>query len=174
MEHYSEYPGVEEGIERRLEFPKINWLIKSKFEKLQADETITIHPFITNQYTRSKKNSKIYVGKTIPDNLITANRLGNLPYTGYELVGSVFYSLERATWTLRVTHNGNTLDIEDNFVVLYIKDPESFFWDSNVKPEITQFIFNNSNTAKYALRAAVDVSDCKYNFIGKNHLQKLA
>lgn len=173
MDHYSEYPGVEEGIERRLEFPKINWLIKSKFEKLQTHNSITIHPFITNKHAKSSKTKKIFVGKSIPDNQTAINRLGNLPHTCYELIGSVFYSTERETWTLRVTHNGNTFDMEENFLVLYIKDPQSFYWTSNVKDQINSFIFNNSDTAKYALRAAVDMSDCKYNLIGRTIEEKV-
>lgn len=157
MSSYSEYPGVEDGVDRRLTFPKINWLTKAKFvELLTEKERNEIHPFVRNKRIRDVKASYIYVGKSIPEVPIgPINQLGIYPFNFYELIGNVYYSTDDEKWKLRVTHNGQTHDIEQNFLVLFIPNPDSFFWSSDT------FI------AKYALRAAVDISDAKYNLIGK-------
>jgi hypothetical protein len=157
MNSYSEYPGVEDGVDRRLTFPKINWLTKSKFIDLLLErKRDEIHPFVLNKHTKDEQARYIYVGKSIPDIPIgPINQVGMFPFNFYELIGNVYYSTDDSKWKLRVTHNGQTHDIEHNFLVLFIPNRDSFFWSCDT------FI------AKYALRAAVDISDSKYNLIGK-------
>lgn len=169
MQSYSEYPGVEEGVDRRLEFPKIHWFSKSKFCEIISNEEYLnqFYPFIENKFAKNAKARKTFVGKSIPSNPNRINYFGSMPFDSYELIGTVYYSIEHAMWKLKVTHNGLSYDVENNFLVLFIRDPNSFFWSSNVKGDFRKFVFNDSTTAKYALRGAVDETDCKYNYIGK-------
>jgi len=170
MDCFSEYPGVEEGIERRLQFPRINWLTIDKFQQLIDDNETEIHPFISNKSNKllDTMQTRTFVGKSIPKVPAPEQQEGTtLSYEYIELIGSVYYS---GGWKLRVTHNGNAYDIEQNYLILYIKNADSFYWSSNKKMNDSNrsFVFTNSVASRFALRAAVDRIDCKYNFIGRS------
>ncbi len=171
MESFSEYPGVVEGEDRRYEFSKINWLSKSNFIELVNDPANVdkIHPFIENKLAKNLHCRRIFVGKSIPSQTARLNNLGSLSYDHHELIGNVFYSAEESTWKIRVTHNGHSWEFADNFLVLYIRDPNSFFWNSNCQDVKNKhgLLINCSTTPKYALRAAIDSLNFKFNFIGK-------
>jgi len=133
MESFSEYPGVVDGEDRRFEFPKINWLSKSKFIDLVNNPANLnrIHPFIENKLAKNPNSRRIFVGKSLPSQAARFNSFGSLGHDHHELIGSVFYSLEESTWKIRVTHNGHSCEFDDNFLVLHIRDPDSFFWCPN-------------------------------------------
>ena len=163
-----------------------------------TEETVTeIQPFLENNYSigsRSVRNARhlhqvekrIYVGKTIPKSPWvqhpngTGGLVGNegdrsLPFEFTEMIGNVYKSDEPSDygkWKIKVTHNGYVFDLDDNFLVLQIKDPNSFFWSSNVDPASTDsnsiyFQFNIKEIPNYALRASVDKEKCEYNYIGR-------
>lgn len=76
----------------------------------------------------------------------------------------------KSTWILRITHNGHSHDIEDEFLVLYIEDPNSYFWSSSHDSNIFQehvVTFPKETVPSFALRAAYNSVDQKYNYIGR-------
>ena len=56
---------AEDGFDRKLDFPEIRWLSKSKFEEY-LNQGVDIHPSLGHfEQTDSSKN-RIYAGKSIP------------------------------------------------------------------------------------------------------------
>jgi hypothetical protein len=173
---YSEYPGVEEGFDRKLIFEQIKWYSKEKFEKtvlecLKLDKPVQIYPCLNENLPINKR---VFVGKTIPKapplnrlaNSVTnnLNHLGSTSFDYLELIGNVINVDEKKNkWCLRVTHDGEVYDVLDDFLVLYINDPNSFFWSPNYT-EKTYF-----KIPRYSLRGAIDKIDCKYSFIGRTY-----
>lgn len=77
------------------------------------------------------------------------------------------------TWILQVTHNGRVYDIDDEsgFLVLHIDDPNAYFWspsyDLSELPDGQVFTFAKNAVPTFALRAAFNRLDHKYNYIGR-------
>jgi hypothetical protein len=190
-------------------FPKINWLTKAKFEQAlddlkQKKATRIIQPYLLNiaDDTAQHKNflklhevdKRIYIGKTIPKsgNILTNHnhnqQEGNhqnqiLPFENTETIGNVYKSDEKTAggkWCMKVTHNGYVFEVTDEFLVLCIDDPDSFYWSSNVDAATNNstnqgsgaemmhyFQFNIKEIPMFALRASVDKERCEYNYIGR-------
>ena len=189
---FSEFPGVEEGIDRKLIFPEIKWLRKAKFEKLVQESIEGVYDF--KLYPCLNENSKIenrmYVGKTIPkvqpieitvpnqneNEVINAQQRQNnnaLPFEYLEMIGCVCQPNNSNKWKLIVTHENQVYECDEDFLVLHIKDPISFYWSSNKDENNNDlsFRFNNKKIPKYAFRAAVDKVDCKYSYIGRSLIE---
>ena len=183
--NFTEYPSVEQGDNRGLEFPHITWLTNDQFKKemIKGTESSTRGSNEFQPFVESETNQRSYIGKTIPrtprpfilNGVVShsINHFGACPYEYLELIGNVHRTSERSIWKLRVTHGGQTFEVEDNFLVLRIENPDSYFWSSNRKPTSRQtsgyhsFVFNGADVPRYALRASVDVLECKYNYIGR-------
>ena len=77
----------------------------------------------------------------------------------------------KSTWVLRITHNGHTHDIEDDFLVLHIADARTYFWspsyDTNTLPNGQVITFPKNAVPNFAFRAAFNRLDHKYNYIGR-------
>jgi hypothetical protein len=171
---YSDYPSVEDCPNRNITFREIKWLSKERFEAVIKNRLGIIYPYINET---NELDKRIYIGKTVPkapprDNSpFPANRLSSLGYCSHhhlEIIGNVYKTAEKiGKWKLVITHNGNIYEIEDDFLILNIEDPNAFFWRSNV--DYSKSIENNFNNDlfKYALRAAVDNSKSEYIFIGR-------
>lgn len=154
-------------------------------EATETTENCTeIQPYLENNYSvgsRGVRNARhlhevekrIYIGKTIPKSVDSER---NLPFEFTEMIGNVFKSDElsdHGKWKIKVTHNGYVFDLDDNFLVLQIKDSNSFFWSSNVDPYSADsnsiyFQFNIKEIPNYALRASVDKEKCEYNYVGRS------
>ena len=183
---YAEFPGVEEGVDRKLVFTEVKWLRKVKFEKMINDSIANgkdcdIYPCLNQE---SRVEYRQFIGKTIPkmppvsensnnnnndennNNMIT----NHSPHEYLEVIGSVYLPRNSNKWKLIITHDNQVFEIDDDFLVLYINDPNSFFWNSNIEEQSNSeytFRFNNKNIPRYAFRAAVDKIDCKYSYIGR-------
>ena len=173
---YTENGCVNKGFDRKLSFPKIKWLTKTRFEKIiKINQNIQIHPCLNEHVERIDK--RIFIGKTIPRqpppfavNSIAAiaNLPGHLTFINSENIGNVLY--ENGIWKLRITFRGQALDLEEDFVVLNIPDFNSFYWSSNVENsnlDLSDFTFNNKDVPNNALKAAVDQIDSRYAYIGR-------
>lgn len=172
MDCFSEIPGVEEGVNRSLVFSAINWLTKKKFEQL-IDKNIELHPCINDNAPIDKKE---YIGKTIPKLPPDSDlEIDNYPYEDFEIIGTVFKPNPKANnWKLKISHEGYVYELADNFLVLSIEDKDSYFWCSNKEEnhnEEHSFVVNNKDIPRYALRAAVDKTDCKYSYIGRTFVE---
>jgi hypothetical protein len=171
----SEYPLVEGGDSRALFFPKIKWLTKTKFEEL-LNKNKPIYPCLEfESKSNKKKESRIFVGKTIPklpETIVDTDLLNMTEphsHLNLELVGNVV-KFDDGKWILIITFRGYVYEIEDDFLVLSIKDSNSFYWASNIddKSNSPRFEFNNKDISKYALKAGVDRSENKFIYIGRS------
>jgi hypothetical protein len=172
MTEYTEQPSVEQGFDRKLVFPKIKWLTKARFERLASTSNLTIQPCLFNNPNSSNKDKRVFIGKTIPrqpspfvfNSLLARPPTAPLTYLNLEQVGNVIN--ERGEWKLRITFRGRTVDIENDFLVLYIDQPDAFYWSSN-QNQSDEFFISEKPVAQYALKVAVDQIDNKYVHIGR-------
>ena len=178
---YSEYPGVE-NINRKLKFSEIKWLSKEKFRETiknaKTSDQVSIHPRLNDNSDVTKLE---FIGKTIPSsptvsiitgvNDDTSINSSSAPYQYLERAGTVFMSSQRSNcWKLRITHESRVYEIEEDFLVLSIDDPDAFYWCSNkdldsIKNQYS-FTVNYKEIPRYALRVSVDKVDNRYSFIG--------
>lgn len=167
-----------EGVNnRKYVITKICWLSNSKFEELinihkLKNSLLEINPCLNEN---DDIHSRLFIGKTKPiylhqsheGNLNIINRNDSEIHKYTELIGNVFYSFDKK-WKLKVTYQGRSIEIEDNFLILNIPDRNSYFWCSNVDiSNPTQLVFNQKELPKFAFRAAVDKMNCKYSYVGR-------
>ena len=164
---YAEFPGVEEGVDRKLVFTEVKWLRKVKFEKMINDSIANgkdcdMYPCLNQE---SRVEYRQFIGKTIPkmppvsensnnnnndennNNMIT----NHSSHEYLEVIGSVYLPRNSNKWKLIITHDNQVFEIDDDFLVLYINDPNSFFWNSNIEEQSNSeytFRFNNKNTPR--------------------------
>lgn len=159
----SERPSVENGNSRQLDFAKVKWLTKAKFEEMLMSRT-DISPCLNEREDRMER--RIFVGKTIPKQPVTSSSMyrpsfieASLSLENIEQIGNVVY--ENKAWKLRVTFRGTSFDIEDSFLVLHIPDKSSFYWQSNLEQPKGQRV------PMYALKASMDQLEKSYFYIGR-------
>lgn len=178
---YCENPVVEGGFDRKLTFPQIKWLSKARFEEFLSSNC-QVCPCL-NDEPGVEINKRIYVGKLVPkrppDFTDEQNSVGNLLLSNYhylELIGNVIRKEELIdnkrvyTWVLRITYHGHAYEIDDDFLVLHIEDPNTYFWSSNMDFNHLNgelIYFPKKDLPTYAIRAAFDRIDQKYNYIGR-------
>lgn len=170
---YSEYPGVEEGIGRKFKFSKIKWLTKLKFLTETTKTTNNIQPRLNDHKDSNKLE---FIGKSIPKRppvLVAGEEitLAQPAFEFFEIAGTVFKSNEPGNvWKLRITHDSRVYEIEDNFLVLSIEDPNSFYWCSNIDTNDNSYSFqvNYKEIPRYALRICVDKVDNQYSYLGRS------
>jgi hypothetical protein len=184
---FTETPSVTHGFDRKITFPTITWLTKARFELLVSSQNgkgHLIQPCLNEDVPQIEK--RIFIGKTIPQqplpfasNSIVARIVSApLTYRNLEQVGNVFRDRDGA-WKLRITFRGSCHNVHDNFLVLSIQDPNSFYWSSNIDLENEResssvFRFNRKEVASYALKVAVDQIDSKFIHIGRSSLEPRA
>jgi len=195
---YREFPMVEGIIDRRFVYTDIKWLNKKKFEEKLSDKLqmstysasveSSIHPYIINTFSDNigskpklqspyDDSNKIFIGKTIPKsplnnslvNYSTSSNEIDTSYEYFEIVGSVYKA--NGSWRLRITHNEQVYEIENDFLVLCIDDPDSYYWDSNIDHTANQsfymFTTDHREIPKFAYRAAIDMQEGTYTYIGR-------
>jgi hypothetical protein len=146
---YKEAPSIYQ-VERRLNFSTITWLDKAKFEEY-LNSGREIYPN-SLQY---ESTDKIYIGKTIP--LVESERYWPPPNgDSLEIIGTVFKNIN-GEWQLNVSHGSAVKQINGNFLVLSIEDPNSFEWVRTT----------DANLPKYALRGSIVQDVDEYFYIGK-------
>lgn len=175
---FREFPSVEGGVDRRLVFSEIKWINRDKFTQTIGNG-VEIHPCLNEDEPCLTR--RVYVGKSIPKRPPSAeDQTGAVQFPSYfqylEIIGNVYCiretvdGLSRDRWILKITYNGHAFEIEDDFLVLQIEDRNSYFWSSNLDSNVLNnnfFVFCNKDVPKYALRAAFDKHEHKYNYVGR-------
>ena len=159
-----------EGIKRSLVYPDLHWLTKSKFieiinlqKKYNSNEN-KIHPYLDLIEGQHAIDFQIFIGKSIP----SIGGEGVRQYSHYyddhdflsnlEVIGTVVKNLNTNNWELNVSHSTIVTVIKENFLVLNLKDSESFYWAKT----------KNNYIPLNSLRAAVDERTCEYFYVGRS------
>lgn len=91
-------------------------------------------------------------------------------YVEEEVGGGLRRRHRKPNWVLRITHNGHTRDIDEDFLVLHIEDPDSYFWSPSYESNMFNgyvVTFQRATVPEFAYRAAFDRINNKYNYIGR-------
>ena len=165
--NYKESPSISDA-NRKVVFPLINWLSKAKFEeylKLESTDPFEykIYPYINSIDDIDRDDTidnRIFIGKTIPTSLDEEIDLRMYNYsqvhTTLEVIGNVIKNLN-GEWELRVPHGSSVKILKRDFLILSIKDANSFNWVRT----------NNDIIPRHALRGANDEFTREYFYIGR-------
>lgn len=151
---------------RRLKFPSIRWLNKSKFEHYLFNN-IPIHPKLNSSTDINNNNNTsndcIYVGKTITTNTREGARYGfdhgdiNHRLVYLEIVGTVAKNSDNE-WLLYVTHSNKVYEIKEDFLVLALENEHDYEWKN---------VFFNDLLVKHPLVGGQDLKRKENMYIGK-------
>ena len=142
---YREAPNVK-NIRRQYFLPEITWLDLEHFKEIENKNTT--FPFLI----ASDGVTKMFVGKTVPDNSDYRN-----PMTINEVIGTVVRDLN-GNYCLRVPYDSRVFEVREKFVILSIKDEDSFEWKKEA----------HGNIPSYALRGSLDNSAKEFLYIGRS------
>ena len=142
---YREAPNVK-NIQRQYFFPEISWLDVEYFKEIENINTLI--PFLI----ASDGVTKMFVGKTVPDYSDWRN-----PMTIYEVIGTVVRDLN-GNYCLRVPYDSRVFEVREKFLILSLKDDDSFEW----KNDANEYIPN------YALKGSLHNTTSEIFYIGRS------
>ena len=162
---YREAPSVF-GAKRSLVFSTLNWITKSKFielielQKKHDQNDYKIYPYLDLIEGEHRIDSQIFIGKSIPGygEGVKAHPYYSDGENNLEIIGTVAKNFVSNDWTLSVPHGSAVHVIKENFLVLHIQDPESFYWEKTKK----------NHLPINSLRAAVDELTNEYFSVGRS------